>query len=1220
MKYKYKLLLIFLFFLLIPIETMSEEVSILIETEKSKIDIKNESFEASNGVVLKYGDITLRADNMKKLENRNVILAYGNVVLTQGTEKVVANEVEFDLDTKKANIKDSKAYDSNLQLYFGGEETLSEYPSKITIKNAWFTASPFEEPSYKINTDKLTIYPNIKLEARGISLNVKGRDYFKIPYYVMSLRPANRRPTLFPYIGSDSERGLFGIWGFDYEKGNLLNGFVDIEYSAKKNLALKFANDYKIGNYNSGSIYAKRLVLPFGNNENEWDIELNHKFNYAPTKDVNYLKFYELGYGIWDLNYKNTTTNLMYAADGASLDDDYKSYVKEFDRIGRFDFKINQELGKNGELNIDYYWTKDKAALRELTAINDKIVDKDELDPRKTDVDLYKNIKYSNGNNDYAVSIQKEDFQDINPGYIGDINSFRKLTSYSLDLKGPKIKLDYIDNNYDEYSKILNFKERDDADYNSLETSNRIVQTTAYNRNKTIGLKFGNYYPFKETEFFGYKEKTLGDEFVSNTYFGFGSSKVNLEKKIYEYDYTTDNPNFKALYLDPTTDDKSRIYKVFEDGDKIRRAKSIIDEKYLSQIFTIGNDKINLPIKNSTLSYEYNFERRDYTDIFVPVFDSDRRKVEDVNSVTGYKIKTDLLGNNMKMNPQMNINKFSSELFTTLYDNTSLRGNKYDLKITNKVPTLFQVVTGKNVTYGVNDIIETPTNAYAIGDDLNIYLGNVRFNYNVFIRKDKHFQDNWLKSTNTKNYLNISIADNRFLSFNFLKNENYEYEDYKSEENYNREIQYGYKTEVGNSFLYKFGDYNYKNYSNDIADGWQKDLFKEKTNEKNFSVNYNEWGFEYTNTQDILRDIFNGVMDLKLETKRHTLGFVYDTKRMKEKEFESNHYFRVSYSFGNEKYRYLNNTPTNFTDDKYIKERDKSIFSFVYRYENDALPKYAKIDKDTQQVNDSTNDVANKDIVKQSNLQSFDISNNVKTSIPNNTDDLNNDLTAEEQEVYKNYVEEERLKQNKFNLRDFNSQLQDLRKNKKYFQISLDLGVDSEYLRQNGLNSGTKAIDDFIFKVETGYLDKFYTKYTYNMQRPDVVDRYISSRNSSYDFRQHEFETKYMFSKDPDKPWWLGYTMQYTQNGYPKSDNPEIYESSSLATKVNKMTLQMITLTHKFENLEWEIGVGRKWDKPDNKDLGYYPVVSLKFGIVNFPEKNLQYKFTGGKSEFGAGL
>ena len=34
----------------------------------------------------------------------------------------------------------------------------------------------------------------------------------------------------------------------------------------------------------------------------------------------------------------------------------------------------------------------------------------------------------------------------------------------------------------------------------------------------------------------------------------------------------------------------------------------------------------------------------------------------------------------------------------------------------------------------------------------------------------------------------------------------------------------------------------------------------------------------------------------------------------------------------------------------------------------------------------------------------------------------------------------------------------------------------------------------------------------------------------------------------------------------------------------------------------------------------FYPIVSLKFGIVNFPEKNLQYNYTGGASEFGAGF
>ena len=43
----------------------------------------------------------------------------------------------------------------------------------------------------------------------------------------------------------------------------------------------------------------------------------------------------------------------------------------------------------------------------------------------------------------------------------------------------------------------------------------------------------------------------------------------------------------------------------------------------------------------------------------------------------------------------MNIHKFNSELFTTLYDNTALRGNSYDLKVTNSIPVLFQAVFGK---------------------------------------------------------------------------------------------------------------------------------------------------------------------------------------------------------------------------------------------------------------------------------------------------------------------------------------------------------------------------------------------------------------------------------------------------------------------------------------------------------------------------------------------
>lgn len=112
-----------------------------------------------------------------------------------------------------------------------------------------------------------------------------------------------------------------------------------------------------------------------------------------------------------------------------------------------------------------------------------------------------KSLKYTNGNSDVAIKVDNEEFIDINPGYIGDLNSYRKKESYSIDLRGPKIKFDYVDSDKDEYGEILNLRERDDADFHSLESSNRWVQTVAYDKRKEWGLTFGNYYPFRQSEF-----------------------------------------------------------------------------------------------------------------------------------------------------------------------------------------------------------------------------------------------------------------------------------------------------------------------------------------------------------------------------------------------------------------------------------------------------------------------------------------------------------------------------------------------------------------------------------------------------------------------------------------------------------------------------------------------------------------------------------------------
>ena len=82
---------------------------------------------------------------------------------------------------------------------------------------------------------------------------------------------------------------------------------------------------------NKGNLFVRRFVLPISGNEDQWNIDWTHNFVSVPKNpNPEDRKFYELGYGVWNLNYKNLTTNQMYTIDGESLDDNYVSFKEKY--------------------------------------------------------------------------------------------------------------------------------------------------------------------------------------------------------------------------------------------------------------------------------------------------------------------------------------------------------------------------------------------------------------------------------------------------------------------------------------------------------------------------------------------------------------------------------------------------------------------------------------------------------------------------------------------------------------------------------------------------------------------------------------------------------------------------------------------------------------------------------------------------------------------------
>lgn len=1138
--YKHKMLFSFLFFVIFA-NNIKAETIIELETDKSIVDVEKEAIEAKNGVILKYDNMTIRSDFLKKLENENILLAYGNVVFTQGTQTIKAEQIKFNMDTKEAIIINSDGFDTDLQLRFGGTEVVSEGSKKVVIKDGWFTPSPYEKPNYKINSKEIVIYPQRKLVARNIALNVKGKDYFKFPYYVASLKKESQRATLFPYVGYDSDRGYYGIMGFDYEKGQYLQGFVDVELSSRQKLALKMSNDYTISEGNSGNIFVNRFVIPNKNAKNEWDFKWSHKFISTPKKDKADRNFYDLGYGIWGLSYENKTTNLMNTVDGDKLKDNYKDFVENNKKIGLYNIKIDQELGKNGELNLDYKWSHSEKALKKLTEINDKIAEDEDISSVNTDVDLYKKIKYTNGNSDVLIKVENENFKDINPGYVGDNYSYSDKQYYLIDFKGPKIKLELLESDNDKYEKLFNIEKRNEGhSLFDFETNNRLLKTVEYDKKYEGSITLGNYYLFRKNDYFGYKTKTLSNYLFNNFYFGFTTKYLDIRKKEYEYDYTRDNENFNDLFINNSTKRDSKIYKIYEDGDTIKRAKKIIYEKYNSEKINIGNDKIDLPFPNSYIGYEYGFETRNYSSVYVPKF-FEGRKIEDNESKTKYEIEKNEKGEELKKNPKALIHTVNTKLYTTLYDNTHKVNNKYDVKVVNDANVFVQKSKVNDAKVGENDIIEAPTNALGIDNNFKFNIGNVNFHYNFSARDDKHYGDNWLKNRYVKNYFKADIDQKRYILADFNSNDEYEFKNYKNERNYNRKIEYGYTSSNNDKIVYKYNERNKRKYPYHTEYGWIRENYKELEQERKFSVGINEWGFEYTNENHRLNDIFTtdannlpkGTPELKLKTENNNISIIYNTKNMKEKKFDADHYVKLTVGTGKKVYKNLDSR-TNKQHD-YVYGKDYTNIGALYKYEN---------------------------------------------SVRN----------------------------------------QKMEEVKQYFQVGLDVQLDgTNSVRKSDLK-GVHKINTVAFKTETGYGDKLFASYKYIMKRPDRINRNKPEEYSKYNFRKHELEGKYVIYRQDDKEWNISGKIEYVQDGASKSSDPEIYESSYYAKKVNRITEGMISVGHKFENLEWEIGGGVKWDKPSNKKLGYYPVFMMTFRVTPFADKNARIGYREGKPTIGIGM
>lgn len=227
------------------------------------ITISNEKITASGNIEVEYKDIKIKANHLDVDPKTWIVIATGDVVVTQEKNTLKGNRLTLFLkqDIYRLDDVNGEITDRSIRgfIYVKGNVIQRDSVGNISGKDLSFTTCDLAEPHYHIKAEELFIYPQERLFAKNVSFYIGDTRIVTLPYYNLLFDHPERQPII-PEIGNSSDKGYYIKTFLSHYQSRDLYGYATLEIAERTGLALGLTEYYNIKDIGPGftSIY----VLP----------------------------------------------------------------------------------------------------------------------------------------------------------------------------------------------------------------------------------------------------------------------------------------------------------------------------------------------------------------------------------------------------------------------------------------------------------------------------------------------------------------------------------------------------------------------------------------------------------------------------------------------------------------------------------------------------------------------------------------------------------------------------------------------------------------------------------------------------------------------------------------------------------------------------------------------------------------------------------------------
>jgi len=239
--------MVMMFAFLLPLVSRGQQIGVRGGDVKGPVQIIADQVEhnraantytARGNVEVREATRTLFADYIFLDDNTRDVTAEGNVIYEDLGDRIEAERMQLNLETKKGTLEKARVYIKTGNVYVNGAEIEKTGESQYKIKKGKFTTCGWDKPEWTFTSDEVDITVEGYAKTKSTTFHILGVPVFYIPWGIFPVKAQRQSGFLIPEMALSSADGakfkLSYFWAIAKDK----DATMSAEYIEKRGVNL----------------------------------------------------------------------------------------------------------------------------------------------------------------------------------------------------------------------------------------------------------------------------------------------------------------------------------------------------------------------------------------------------------------------------------------------------------------------------------------------------------------------------------------------------------------------------------------------------------------------------------------------------------------------------------------------------------------------------------------------------------------------------------------------------------------------------------------------------------------------------------------------------------------------------------------------------------------------------------------------------------------------